>query len=611
MRTWTLVVLVASACSTAVPSPCESVSCSDHGQCAVAAGSAICVCSAGFQAVGLECQALVSGAECQNVTCSGHGRCVVIDASPRTAMCLCDPGHRAAGLSCEAIVAGAECQGVDCSGHGNCVVVDGMPKSPLCVCGTGYELVGTTMCRAKPADPCASVSCGSGTCVTQGNAPRCWCQPGFVESGLRCVAASADAGQVLAVPSTVRVSPSGQFVAFASLLPTDAGPTSFLLGEFVLRDLDGGSDIVIDPTPPVVCGSNGCTVQAGLTFDSTSTKALLTTARATPPADSSPGILFDLATQRKTTSTVLSWLERHMLLSPDLSFAIVGRQTYGGQGGAWSFLRPLDGRLQAVLPTCSDPSANHIDARADGTDVVIAAWTCTSGVPGHTLSVKTMPAGTTVQVVTTPAMAITGTHLRAGFVTYTSQGTTYAVPIAANATPVSIGMGTIVERSPNRRWALFSSGGMTTLIDLDQPTMAGQSLGAVRAQAWAPPATLYFRNAANELWRSQDGAPATLFASNVSPTATLTGVASGVVEVEARAGGQVSCTVARGANVASFPVAGPARATLQKSTGAVPLGEASFWNFGGDGIARGTMYFDVLRGYAPSPDNGYVFSRLP
>jgi hypothetical protein len=123
---------------------------------------------------------------CEGVTCSGHGVCAVVGGD--TAVCICDGGYHAAGggLDCEANVAGDECNGILCSGHGTCLVVQGDPDYPLCVCDDDYHVIGNTNCVADgvaPADPCEGVTCsGHGECaVLGGDTAVCICDDGYHE----------------------------------------------------------------------------------------------------------------------------------------------------------------------------------------------------------------------------------------------------------------------------------------------------------------------------------------------------------------------------------------------------------------------------------------------
>jgi sugar lactone lactonase YvrE len=210
--------------------PCAGIDCSGQGTCAVVNGAdGVCVCRAGFFAEGLECKAIVAGAECEGVSCGGRGTCVVLAGTPNlpkcecdaqsqaagptscvptpmpcqgitcgghgtcavtgtAPVCLCDAGFRANGTTCEAIVAGQECSGVTCSGHGQCAVLQGPSAAPLCRCETGYREVAGTTC-VQVVDPCSAVTCsGRGQCaVTGGTTPVCVCNPGYVANSLACV----------------------------------------------------------------------------------------------------------------------------------------------------------------------------------------------------------------------------------------------------------------------------------------------------------------------------------------------------------------------------------------------------------------------------------------
>jgi hypothetical protein len=245
-----LSLFVIAACTTEVGNVigvdggdlCAGQACSGRGTCAIVDGkSAVCLCNAGSFAEGLECKAVVAGAECDGVTCNGRGACVVLSGMPNSPrcdcnadsvsagattcvakpapcagitcsgrgtcavagampVCVCEAGFRAAaGNTCEALVVGQECQGIDCGGHGTCAVAGG---APLCSCEAGYDRLGTTcVARAVPdggAGPCAGVACsGRGQCaVIAGTTPVCACSAGYVANSLSCVLQGTVGGDV-------------------------------------------------------------------------------------------------------------------------------------------------------------------------------------------------------------------------------------------------------------------------------------------------------------------------------------------------------------------------------------------------------------------------------
>jgi hypothetical protein len=171
--------------------PCQGVTCSERGQCTTLRAAAICVCNAGSFAEGLECKAIVAGAECEGVTCNGRGSCVVLSGMPNSPKCECDADSVSAGAT-TCVAKPEPCAGIDCGGHGTCAVSGG---APLCSCEAGYDRLGTTcVARAVPdggAGPCAGVTCsGRGQCGVLGGSPptaACFCNAGYVASGLACV----------------------------------------------------------------------------------------------------------------------------------------------------------------------------------------------------------------------------------------------------------------------------------------------------------------------------------------------------------------------------------------------------------------------------------------
>ena len=83
---------------TPPPDPCVGQTCSGHGSCTQQNNAAVCLCAAGFHAVGLTCvQDAPPPNPCQGQTCSGHGSCTVQN---NAAVCLCAAGFHAVGLTC-------------------------------------------------------------------------------------------------------------------------------------------------------------------------------------------------------------------------------------------------------------------------------------------------------------------------------------------------------------------------------------------------------------------------------------------------------------------------------------------------------------------------------
>jgi|GEM_PF-1447426 len=158
--------------------PCEGITCSGQGSCALSGGEAICVCNTGYSPVGTECIEDVDS--CDGVDCSGNGTCAIAND---VAVCSCDPGYEPMGLACVEVP--DPCAGITCTGQGACAVQDDVA---ICVCNDGFVPKGTECVSEE--DPCAAITCsGYGTCVTTDDTPSCDCDDGYVPNGLTCIGA--------------------------------------------------------------------------------------------------------------------------------------------------------------------------------------------------------------------------------------------------------------------------------------------------------------------------------------------------------------------------------------------------------------------------------------
>jgi sugar lactone lactonase YvrE len=300
-----MMLLAVASCADVKPvtdtdagaSACLGVDCGT-GVCAVVNGAdAVCVCSGGFFAEGLECKAIVAGAECEGVTCSGRGACVVLSGMPNTPrcdcnadsvsagattcvakptpcagvtcsghgscavagtmpVCVCEAGFRTgAGNTCEPVIVGQECQGIDCGGHGTCAVAGG---APLCSCDVGYDRLGTTCVPRAVTDagagPCAGVTCsGRGQCAVLGAAtPVCVCNQGYVPNSLACVLQGTVGGDLTLLAGALGGAGSGD------------GPNArFLSPQHVTNDL-AGNVYVVGQSIRKIAPDGGVTTIAGL-----------------------------------------------------------------------------------------------------------------------------------------------------------------------------------------------------------------------------------------------------------------------------------------------------------------------------------------------------------
>ncbi len=161
--------------------PCDTITCSGHGTCAIAGQKAICACDKGFHAEDLECVADEVENPCREVSCSNHGGCVISEGQP---FCLCEVGYHSEDLECVENDVVDPCNQVDCSGHGSCRT-DG--NDPYCDCDEGYFPVGLTCVDQQ--DPCMGIECsGHGTCETADDgSPFCNCNEGYHARELECV----------------------------------------------------------------------------------------------------------------------------------------------------------------------------------------------------------------------------------------------------------------------------------------------------------------------------------------------------------------------------------------------------------------------------------------
>jgi hypothetical protein len=166
---------------------CQGVSCSDHGQCGLVDGRAVCLCEAGYQAEGLTCLETVS--PCNPDPCL-HGACAV-DGAGFT--CACEAGY--AGERCDGCAQGYHAEGLRCLPD----VVDACAPNPCpaawhrgrcvpdgaggysCLCDPGYHEDGGTCAEDTSCDPATTCS-GHGLCTGVGLG--CGCDAGY--AGLHC-----------------------------------------------------------------------------------------------------------------------------------------------------------------------------------------------------------------------------------------------------------------------------------------------------------------------------------------------------------------------------------------------------------------------------------------
>jgi hypothetical protein len=190
--------------------PCDGVTCSDHGTCEVVADAPECVCSFGWE--GTNCERCPDGwhddgnngcaidETCSDGICGDHGTC---DDSTGIIACDCDAGWtggtcNACGVGFHTVdgdcVADDVCTNDACSGHGDCAIEAGIIA---CTCETGYDGAACTDCATShhpngegaclldqscsETDPCSD----NGTCSDVGGVVSCICLQGY--AGLTCL----------------------------------------------------------------------------------------------------------------------------------------------------------------------------------------------------------------------------------------------------------------------------------------------------------------------------------------------------------------------------------------------------------------------------------------
>lgn len=158
--------------------PCDNITCSDHGTCAVVNNAATCNCEDGYTANGVNC--VKDSDPCDDVTCSGHGTCAVIN---NAATCTCDDGYTAFQTKCIK----STCDGVECGTNGSCVVKtpeDAGVDVAICECNTGYHMnvdkdTNAMTCVVDSVGFCEGISCSNhGACIVS-NEESCYCDNGY------------------------------------------------------------------------------------------------------------------------------------------------------------------------------------------------------------------------------------------------------------------------------------------------------------------------------------------------------------------------------------------------------------------------------------------------
>ncbi|MBN2695134.1 S8 family serine peptidase [bacterium] len=232
-----------SISSTGAVSPCNGVTCSNHGSCSIQNNSAVCICDNGYTASGLTCVANTTD-PCDGVTCSNHGSCSVQNNS---AVCICDTGYTASGLTCVQNTTDP-CDGITCTGHGTCSVQNNLA---VCICDAGYKANGLS-CVEDVADPCDGITCGTyGFCTNENGVARCICDSGYHAEGYNCVIDATD-------PCTgITCSDKG----YCGIVNTDL--TCICIIGYHAEGLNCVENSTTDPCLGVTCSNNGVCLLKG------------------------------------------------------------------------------------------------------------------------------------------------------------------------------------------------------------------------------------------------------------------------------------------------------------------------------------------------------------
>ncbi|MCD6498343.1 MAG: hypothetical protein J7M25_08625 [Deltaproteobacteria bacterium] len=504
------------------------------------------------------------------------------------------------------------CEGVTCSGHGVCAASNA--GTAICVCNKGYytSQAGTECLEEGSSDPCEGVTCSDhGICTIDNDEAFCDCEDGFTAQGLSCLPES-EAQSFFAVPTYIKLSNAGGYVAYVEMEPTaDGNGREFASGDFVVQDVETHAQTVIEPSIEMITNQAGTFFPVLFQFDEADQKMVYVRTDRDTTTTSVPGSLIDLATGKKTPLGKLGAWEHFATFAPDLGWGLVLKQTYHAAHGAIKLMKPLTTDSTLISETCTDPHLNKtVDGMTVGNTTYIAAASCTRANSTTTWSLKIYQdpsAGDPVEIAQVETKAL---YIRPNGIAYEIQGANAKeVYFAAltGGTPLLLGEGDLKSISPSGSWVLItwvSDGGIQgKLVKYDGS--AERSLGAIRTPTWTGQDTLYYGTSDNELTRVVDGAaPEDLTTAGVSAILPLDndrvwGVIGGPEFLYS--------LVVQDDNGKTITVGLPTmrQAFVVDSSGVKSLGSGSYWQVSSRYVLRGDFYYDVLRGGIPSPDNGF------
>ena len=116
-------------CEKEYINPCNNITCSDHGRCALALDKIVCICDEGYHSDELNC--IEDQDPCKDIDCGTNGVCEVVK---NDTICNCNEGYE--GERCEIVVNIDYCKDLPCLNGGIC---KNMINSYECECTNEYS----------------------------------------------------------------------------------------------------------------------------------------------------------------------------------------------------------------------------------------------------------------------------------------------------------------------------------------------------------------------------------------------------------------------------------------------------------------------------------------
>lgn len=439
-----------------------------------------------------------------------------------------------------------------------------------------------------------------------------------------------------AVPGSAQFSPAGRYLTYVAMSEVpDGGGASFRSGALMLRDLDTGAALVLRPSPFFTCVNANCTFReaSGLVFAQNDERLFVPTIRqeGTPLQDDlSLGEVIALPSGERVPAATVDVFARILQLAPDLSWAIVGNQSYSTTPNGIGFLAPLHGVVEPVVTTCMDPRLLPRDGVTQGSLALLVLSNC-GPTMRNSLQVYPMampsrlpPSTPTPVALQVDTGLVHNVFIRSNEVFFSfglGLGSSFHQPIAGG-TPVPIGAD-LLSVSPDGTLAVVGASnvgaGSTRLASVvNITTSVTEGLGMLtyfeRPLPWLDAQTLMFQDPLGGVNRWAPGhAPVSVYASD-DP-----GVRHPLVELKGRVGLVVTSlnspltpmlVVTDGTRSMSYNLpAVRSVAHLFAAKTQVFFGIANEWTLGSRFSLRADVQFDAT-GH-PSPDSGFTLVPTP